>query len=85
MFLFKTYFIQKRTEKGWIAGQSYIYPLLIQGYGNNRVYIIIIQWKRGNSNIIYNVSAKQREINNTTCSIWKLVLLLLKGNLERET
>jgi hypothetical protein len=26
------------TEKDWIAGQAYIYPLLIQGYSNNRVY-----------------------------------------------
>ena len=32
------YFIQKSTEKDWIAGQAYIYPLLIQGYSNNRVY-----------------------------------------------
>ena len=48
---------------------------------------IIIQSKRGNSNIIYNVhvSTMLREINKTICSIWKLVSLLLKGNLERET
>ena len=26
-----------------------------------------------------------REINKTICSIWKLVSLLLKGNLEKET
>lgn len=48
-------------------------------------FIIIIQSKRGNSNIIYNVSTMLREINKTICSIWKLVSLLLKGNLEKET
>jgi hypothetical protein len=35
-------------------------------------FIIIIQSKRGNSNIIYNVSTMLREINKTMCSIWKL-------------
>jgi hypothetical protein len=48
-------------------------------------FIISIQTKRDNSNIIYNVSTMLREINKTICSIWKLVSLLLKGNLEEET
>ena len=48
-------------------------------------FIIIIQSKRGNySNMIYNVSTMLREINETICSIWKLVSLLLKGNLEKD-
>jgi hypothetical protein len=36
--LIQTYLIQKSTEKDWIAGQANIYPLLLQGYSNNRVY-----------------------------------------------
>ena len=54
--------IQKSTEKDWIAGQANIYHSSYKATATTE-FIIIIQSKRGNSNIIYNVSTMLREIN----------------------
>ena len=58
--------MQKSTGKDWIAGLAYIYILSSYEATSTTEFIIIIQSKRGNSNIIYNVSAMLREINIIT-------------------